>query len=231
MRISELSQNLQDLNQRIQKACAQAKRNPDEITLIWVSKTKPLSDILAAKEAGAIHFGENRIQEALEKFTHPINDTELHIIGPIQSNKWRKAVQVAQWIHSVDRLDQIQRLNELAAEAQKTVQVLLQVNTSLEDSKSGIPMDQAREFLSNLPTCPNLKYRGLMTIGPNSGDPEDAREGFQFLKSLQTEFHGSRPDLSEFTELSMGMSEDLEIAIAEGATLIRVGSALFGSRG
>lgn len=229
-RSQELQKAHQALRARIDQAAHDSKRDPKEIKLIWVSKTRPLEDVQAAASIGAEHFGENRVQEALDKFSQAIPHTQLHIIGPVQSNKLRKAAGVAQWIHSVDSMDTVLKLDRIAGELQTKLRVLFQVNTSEEASKSGLEMRDIALFLKELPHCSHLIYSGLMTIGPNSGRPEDAREGFQFLRETLERFCGTEELFADFRELSMGMSDDLEIAIAEGATMIRVGSALFGAR-
>lgn len=229
-RSQELQIAQQALRARIDSAAHAAHRDPKEIKLIWVSKTRPLEDVQAAVSIGAHHFGENRVQEALDKFSTPIPHTELHIIGPVQSNKLRKAAGVAQWIHSVDSMDTVLKLDRIAGELGIKLKVLFQVNTSEEASKSGLEMRDIALFLKELPHCPHLIYSGLMTIGPNSGNPEDARTGFQFLRETLERFCGTEELFAHFRELSMGMSDDLDIAIAEGATMIRVGSALFGAR-
>ncbi len=229
-RIESLRVASQAIQQRIQTACLHSERNSQEIQLIWVSKTHPVTDVECAILAGAQDFGENKVQEAVEKFTHPRPGVSLHIIGPIQSNKLRKAAQIAQWIHSVDRLEQVHKLSSLACEFNKELHLLFQVNTSGEDSKSGIPLNQARDFLKQIPDLPGLRYRGLMTIGPASGVPEDARLGFRQLQELQKELLTQQGHFRDFNQLSMGMSHDLEVAIDEGATMIRVGTALFGQR-
>jgi len=231
-RISELKENGQAIRQRIDDACRENGRDPQDVKLIWVSKTKPIEDVEAAWAAGARDFGENRVQEAVDKFSgEPRPDTELHIIGPVQSNKMRQAVQRAQWIHSVSRLKDVNRLQRICEEENRTLKVLFQVNTSGEESKSGIPQENAREFFELLPECPNLLYCGLMTIGPFTGNPADARPGFQYLRELRQELLDSQEKkFAGMQHLSMGMTDDLEIAVAEGATMVRVGTALFGAR-
>lgn len=229
-RTQEILMQSQALQARILHAAQSSGRDPKEIKLIWVSKTRPLSDVHHAHSLGAYHFGENRVQEALEKFSTPIAQSELHIIGPVQSNKLRKAASVAQWIHSIDSIDSVLKLDRICAEMGKKMRILFQVNTSEEASKSGIEMRDTVLFLKELPVCENLIYSGLMTIGPNTGKAEDAREGFVFLRETLERFCGTESHFAHFRELSMGMSDDLEIALAEGATMIRVGSALFGAR-
>lgn len=230
LRVDELQQNVALVHSRIEHACIQSQRDLQSVSLVWVSKTKPLSDVEAAIRAGAKHFGENRIQECQEKFAISRQEIELHVIGPVQSNKWRKAASLAQWVHSVDSLAALHKYQEVCLELGKTLQVLFQVNTSFETSKSGIALEAAADFLGSLPILSQIRYRGLMTIGVNSGVPEDARKGFRQLRQLRDQFQGLDQRFAEFSELSMGMTDDLEIAIAEGATLLRVGTAIFGRR-
>jgi len=230
LRAEELRQNAAAIQQRIEQACRLAGRDPQSVKLVWVSKTKPVEDVEAAIQAGAIDFGENRIQECVEKFSVPRENIQLHVIGPVQSNKWRKAAQLAQWIHSVDSVASLQKYQEVCLELGKTLDVLIQVNTSGELSKSGLDLSNAGSFLNDLPWFSQIRYRGLMTIGVHSGVAENARQGFAALRHLRDTFLGKEPRFQEFSKLSMGMTDDLEVAIAEGATMVRIGTALFGGR-
>jgi PLP dependent protein len=214
----------------IKQACEKVGRDPADVQIIWVSKTHPISAVQAAYQAGARVFGENKVQEAVQKFSDPLPQAQLHIIGPVQSNKMRKAVQTAQVIQTVSRYKDLERLQHICEEEGKSIQVLIQVNTSREASKSGVAMEEIRDFLKNIPSHSNLLYSGLMTIGVHSGDPEHSRSGFSFLKGIRDEFLGSNDKFKSFTELSMGMTGDLHIAVEEGATMVRIGTALFGVR-
>lgn len=228
--IQEMNNNLRLLNQRISFACSSCGRPEKEITLIWVSKFHPQEAVDNAYAIGARIFGENRVQEAVEKFTIKKEDVRCHIIGPVQSNKLKKAASVADMIHSMDSLESLEKLNKYCVEINKVLDVLIQVNTSEEETKSGLQMVDAKAFLESLPNHSNLRYCGLMTIGKNTDCAEDSRSGFAFLRTLRDEFVNRDSRFSHFTELSMGMTGDLEVAIEEGATMIRVGTALFGSR-
>jgi PLP dependent protein len=225
-----LTKNLEIINQKIRNSCAASQREIADVRLIWVSKTKSKELVDAAIIAGAKDFGENRVQEALEKFSPAPKETNLHIIGPIQNNKMRKAVQVANWIHTLDSYEKLDRLNNICAQEGKTLNVLFQINTSGEDTKNGIPLLDASNFLKSVPTLSNLLYCGLMTIGKNTVDIEECRNEFRQLRNLRDDFFNLDTRFTSFRELSMGMSHDMEIAIEEGATMIRVGSALFGNR-
>lgn len=229
-RVEELRLQAEVVRARMDRACASCGRDPQSVRLLWVSKTHPITDVEAAISAGAREFGENKVQEALEKFSEARPGVSLHVIGPVQSNKWRKAASVAQWIHSVENLDALQKYNAVCVELGKSLDVLFQVNTSEEDSKSGLDMRNAEIFLEQLPAFPALRFRGLMTIGKNTGNPEDSRAGFAWLRQLRDRFYKRDDRFPQFTELSMGMTDDLEIAIAEGSTIVRVGTAIFGAR-
>ena len=228
--MEKLLTNKQIILGRIAKACEPAGRNPESVRLIWVSKTQPISAVEAAIALGARDFGENRVQEALEKFLPHREGVSCRIIGPVQKNKLRKAAQVAQAIDSIADLESVLKLEALCEEANKSLDVLFQVNASEENTKSGLSMQEAFDFLTNLPEPKRLVYKGLMTIGKNTGNPEDSRVCFAFLRELRDKIFNSQPRFANFTELSMGMTDDLEIAIAEGATMVRIGTALFGSR-
>ncbi|MDR0518224.1 MAG: YggS family pyridoxal phosphate-dependent enzyme [Fibromonadaceae bacterium] len=225
-----LEKNKEIVLERIEKACRSANRDPSEIKIVWVSKTQDLKSVRKAIELGATQFGENRVQEALEKFLPPIDGIECRIIGPVQKNKLRKAVSVAQAIDSIADLESVFKLEALCEEANKNLEILFQVNASEEVSKSGLAMQAAFDFLSRLPKPSRLAYKGLMTIGKNTGNPEDSRACFAFLRNLRSQVLELKPWFANFTELSMGMTDDLEIAIAEGSTMVRIGTALFGKR-
>lgn len=230
-RVTELQNHAHQVQTRIALACEQTGRQVEDVRLIWVSKTKPLEDVEAACVAGARDFGENKVQEGLEKFSVSRPGVELHLIGPVQSNKLRKAAGIAQWIHSISDLRALQKLNQVCQELDKDLKILFQINTSQEFSKSGLSMENAKDFLMGLPALERLHYRGLMTIGVHSGEPEDSRAGFAWLRELRDHLSATgHAPFQNFTELSMGMTDDLEVAIAEGATMIRVGTALFGQR-
>jgi pyridoxal phosphate enzyme (YggS family) len=230
-----LRANFSSVNARIEAACARAGRDPSDVALIWVSKTHPVESLQAARRAGARLFGENRVQEVLEKFPLPLEagapDYALHLIGSLQRNKARKAVPLCAAFHSVDTAELWETLNRISGELGVRRSVLLQVNTSREAAKSGIAPESLLDFMGALSDAPHLDLIGLMTMGPLEGGPEAARPGFRELAGLLREArarHGGRHPL--LSKLSMGMSGDFEIAIEEGAHFVRVGTALFGSR-
>ena len=217
-RAEEIASRVADVQRRIAAAAARSDRAPESVLLIAVGKTYPLSDLLLAHAAGVRAFGENRVQEAEEKFPHLPADSAGHLIGPIQSNKANRAVKVASVVETVDSLDLAGRLDRAAAAARKRLAVLVQVRLGGEVTKSGVEPEAAAALVSSVKALPALDLRGLMTIPP----PGDTREHFAALRRLG-ETLGLR-------ELSMGMSDDFEAAVEEGATLVRVGSAIFGPR-
>ena len=225
-----MERNKQQIFERIENACRACGRGSGEVRLVWVSKTHPLSAVKEAIDLGAREFGENRVQEALEKFLPPMDNVICRIIGPVQKNKLKKAVSVASAIDSVADLESVLKLEALCEEANKNLEILFQVNTSEEATKSGLEMQSAFDFLQHLPQPKRLIYKGLMTIGKNTDNPEDSRVCFAFLKNLRDKVFNSAPKFASFTELSMGMTSDLEVAIAEGSTMVRIGTALFGKR-
>lgn len=229
--MATISANLQAVRDRISTAAGQAHRAPEEITLLAVSKTWPAEALRAAAACGQRHFGENYLQEALGKLD-ALHDLDLvwHFIGPLQSNKTRQIAQRFHWVHSVDRLKIAERLSAARAELgpdAPPLQVCLQVNISGETTKSGVPPEALPALALAVAALPHLVLRGLMAMPEPSEDPVLLRRRFAEVRQLRDRLneHGLTLDT-----LSMGMSADLEPAILEGATLVRVGSALFGSR-
>lgn len=213
---------------RIEGAASQTSRRSDEITLIAVSKTKSAEAIEAAAACGLQHFGENYLQEALDKIEtlHEL-DLTWHFIGPIQSNKTRPIAEHFDWVHSVDRLKIAQRLSDQRPAHLGPVNICLQVNISNEDTKSGVSAEQAPELASAIATLPNIRLRGLMAIPKPSDDPAEQAAAFEKVVTL---FNALRRTIPELDTLSMGMSQDLEAAIAAGSTMVRIGTDIFGER-
>jgi PLP dependent protein len=227
---------LADIQKRIAAACAKAGRAKDTVQLLAVSKTFPLSDVLEFHACGQTTFGENYLQEALDKITqladHPIAQRntpaiEWHFIGPIQSNKTKPIAENFPWVHSVDRLKIAQRLSDQRPSNLPALNVLVQINTSGEDSKSGVEPADAVDLCKTISALPNLKLRGLMTIPSNTENTDQLKAEFLQCKSIFDELNKQGLKLDT---LSMGMSADLELAIECGSTCVRVGSALFGAR-
>lgn len=215
-----IGQRLAEVRERITRAAARAGRGADEITLVAVSKVKPASDIIAAYEAGQRHFGENYVQEFEQKAAGlgVLPGTVFHFIGKLQSNKTAPAAELFQVIQTVDSEKIARRLNG----AGKPLDVFLEVKLSEEESKGGMNEERLPAVKAFVEQCENLRLRGLMIMPPWFDDPELARPYFRRCREL-AEQHGLR-------ELSMGMSHDLEVAIEEGSTLVRVGTAIFGKR-
>ena len=215
---SEIAARVADVRARIEAAARRAGRDPGSVTLVAVSKTKPLEMLLAAYEAGVRAFGENRVQEAEAKFPHLPRDAARHLIGPIQSNKARRAAALADVVESVDSVEIARRLAKGAEETGRRLAVFLEVNVGGEETKAGVAPAGLAGLLEAVRALPALEPKGLMAIPP----PGDTRPHFAALREL-AKAHG-------LAGLSMGMSDDFEIAVEEGATLVRVGSAIFGAR-
>jgi len=228
--MTDISQHLAQVQQRIIAAAKAANREPVEIKLLAISKTHPADDIAAAAAAGQMAFGENYVQSALPKMASleaDYPDLEWHFIGAIQSNKTKDIASHFDWVHTVERLKIAQRLNGQRPEHLLPIQVCIQVNISGEDSKAGIPREQVMALAEEMTHLHRLRLRGLMAIPAASSDITEQRQAFAALRTLFTELnqHGL-----ELDTLSMGMSNDLEAAVAEGSTLLRIGTAIFGAR-
>jgi pyridoxal phosphate enzyme (YggS family) len=228
----DISGNLEHIRARIQRAAADAGRNPAEICLIAVSKYMPVEFIRRAMRSGQYVFGENTLQDATEKLD-AISDPRLewHFIGHLQSNKARLVPGNFHWLHTLDSLKLARKLSDAWNDTQPPLQVLLQVNIANDPRKYGLVPDSTAQFAADLLQLelPGICLRGLMTIGREHATPGERRHDFTALRCLRDEI-ANRLDSEFFSELSMGMSDDFEIAIAEGATMIRVGSSIFGSR-
>jgi len=226
--MTDIEKNLRAVKQQIQSQCNDCGRSAEEITLLAVSKTKPVSDILIAYRAGQHHFGENYLQEAEQKIRDLQNyDITWHYIGPIQSNKTQKISALFDWVHSVDRLKVARRLDRYHPEGKSPLNVLLQVNIDREPSKAGIDIDQISSLAAEIDVLPRLKLRGLMAIPAIRNDYEKQRLPVRRMHTALLELQKQYPDCDT---LSMGMSADMQAAIAEGSTLVRIGTAIFGAR-
>lgn len=216
-----LSKNLNDIHERIAAACKRAGRNPDDITLVCVSKTIPAEIISDAAALGERAFGENRVQELCEK--HPLlPDVQWHLIGHLQTNKVRQVVGKATLIHSVDSLHLAQEIDLRAQKAGIVQDILLEVNISGEESKYGLTTEQIPTIIKDIGAMENLRFRGFMTMAPRYASPQEIRSIFRSAHDLFLEHQKDGADI-----LSMGMSGDFEIAVEEGATHVRVGSSIF----
>jgi pyridoxal phosphate enzyme (YggS family) len=224
--------NLERLRNEIADACARAHRNPDGVALMAVSKVHPAEALLEAYAAGQRLFGENRVQEwqaksaSLEALSSG-GELRMHLIGPLQNNKTTKAAELFHAIDTLDSLKTAERLNAAALALNKTLPVLVEIKLSHEETKHGLDPEALPGFLASLASLSNLRPSGLMTVPPWSEDPETARPYFQRLRRLRDENAVLHPNL---TELSMGMSNDFRVAIEEGSTTVRLGTAIFGKR-
>ena len=230
--MTNIVQNIKSINSRLQTATQNAGRDPKAVTLLAVSKKQPESAIRTAYACGLRRFGENYLQEALEKQSQlaDLNDIEWHFIGPVQSNKTRNIAENFDWLHTIDRIKIAERLSKQRPATMKPLNVCLQVNIDNEPSKSGVLPNALTELASATAALPNLNLRGLMAIPRASNCPNEQRRAFRQLAELLTALQARLPQLTELNTLSMGMSGDLEAAIAEGATLIRIGTDIFGTR-
>jgi pyridoxal phosphate enzyme (YggS family) len=224
-KIAERTGNIRGL---IDKACSQANRDPQSVTLIAVSKTKPAESIVQAAEAGLTDIGENYVQEAIEKFDQLKNlGVTWHFIGPLQSNKTRQIAERFDWVQTVDRLKIARRLSEQRPDELPPLNVLIQINISDDPNKSGIPLAELPLLAQQIRALPRIQLRGLMAIPAVELSPEQQQQQFQLLKQAQLALQQQDPQCDT---LSLGMSGDFAEAIAAGSTMVRVGSALFGQR-
>lgn len=226
-----LLENLNQLRKRITDTARQCNRNPASITIVAVSKTQGVPLIIEAIEAGVEALGENRIQEARDKWPQ-IQDAlassgaEFHLVGHLQRNKAKYAVRMFDLIHSLDSDRLAIEIDKRARDVGKIQRVLIEVNTSDEKTKFGVPPDETKDLIQVVLDCPNLKLEGLMTVGPLYGGSIGARTSFKILKRLRDELGGT----NLLPRLSMGMTQDFEEAVEEGATILRIGTAIFGER-
>ncbi len=225
---AHIPEQLQDIRAAVDAAAVAAGRDPATVKLIAVSKTFPAADILAAYQSGQRAFGENKIQELEQKVAQLPGDIEWHFIGHLQSNKTAKALESASWIHSVDSLKLLQRLERQAGELGKSPNLLVEVNISGEASKTGSGVAEAEAIVQTGAACSHIKIKGLMTMPPFDANEAELQRIFSTLRQLRDKWQ-AKYNL-EMPELSMGMSGDFAIAVAEGATMVRIGTAIFGRR-
>ncbi|HRP74785.1 MAG TPA: YggS family pyridoxal phosphate-dependent enzyme [Rhodocyclaceae bacterium] len=226
--MTSISANLQAVRERVDAAARAVGRTPDEVVVLAVSKTRPVASILEAARAGQHAFGENYVQEGVAKI-EALRDRRLewHFVGPLQSNKSRAVAMHFDWVHSVDRSRLAERLSAQRDATFPALNVCIQVNVSGEASKSGVAPDDVLSLAEKVAALPRLRLRGLMCIPEPDGDPEVLHGRFRTLRRLLSDLNARGFSLDT---LSMGMSDDLEVAIAEGSTLVRVGTAIFGVR-
>jgi len=227
--MTSLTQRLKDVHARITNAANNNQRDPESIQLLAVSKAQPAEAVISAAKAGQTRFGENYLQDALPKITALKEqgfDLEWHYIGPIQSNKTRAIAENFQWVHSIDRLKIAQRLSEQRPDHLPPLKTCIQVNISNERQKAGISAEDLNALALEINLLPHLELHGLMAIPPASATSEQQHQYFASMNQL----FNNLPDSTTLDTLSMGMSGDLEAAIAEGSTMVRIGTAIFGAR-
>lgn len=226
-----LNTHIANVRQRIALAAERAGRSSDEITLVAVSKTQDVSTIEEAYEAGLREFGENRVQELIKKHDQLSTLIHWHLVGHLQSNKAKYIAPFVTLVHSIDSAETAQELDKRAEQAGRTVDILIEVNIANEPTKHGVLADQAEPLMREImEQTTNLRLRGLMTVAPYEDYPENTRPYFRALRNLHGRIARKYPELSEFNQLSMGMTNDFQVAIEEGATIIRIGTAIFGER-
>lgn len=225
-----VKENLEYVQQRIEEACKRSNRTSSEVTLIAVSKTKPVSMIEDAIDYGIVDFGENKVQEMTNKIEVIQKPLRWHLIGHLQRNKVKYIVDKAYLIHSVDSLRLAEQIEEEAAKKQVVAKILIEVNIAGEDTKFGVAENEVLPLLQQIKDFPHVQVEGLMTIAPYVDDPQENRVHFKKLRNLFVDIKSKNIDNIHMNILSMGMTGDYEVAIEEGATMIRVGTGIFGER-
>lgn len=226
-----LKENYEKVKENIVRACEKAGRSPEDVTLIAVSKTKPLSDIEELlSDTDAVDFGENKVQELVDKYENVSRPVNWHMIGHLQTNKVKYIVDKVCMIHSVDSLNLAKTIEKEAAKHDVTVNILIEVNVAQEETKFGLSFDEVLPLIQEIKDFPHIRVKGLMTIAPFVDDPEDNRVYFRKLKDLSLDIQSKSIDNIDMSVLSMGMTNDYEVAVEEGATLVRVGTGIFGAR-
>ena len=225
-----IKENLEEVEQRIQAACRHAGRKREEVTLIAVSKTKPVEDLKEAYQLGIRTFGENKVQELTEKYEVLPKDIHWHMIGHLQTNKVKYIVDKAELIHSVDSLKLAETIEKEAAKKNCIVSILIEVNVAQEESKFGVHTDEVIPLIEKIARFPHVRIQGLMTIAPFVQNSEENRTIFRTLQKLSVDIMQKNIDNVNVSILSMGMTNDYEVAIEEGATMVRVGTGIFGAR-
>lgn len=225
-----IQENLAEVEKRIEKACKRAGRDRSEVTLIAVSKTKPVEDVREAMNYGIVEFGENKVQEIMDKYEAIPEKLNWHMIGHLQRNKVKYIVDKVCLIHSVDSYRLALQISQEAQKKDTICPILIEVNVAKEDTKYGITAEETEAFVREIAQLPNVKIKGLMTIAPFVENPEENRIHFRALKNLLVDIKRKNIDNVDMEILSMGMTGDYEVAIEEGATMVRVGTGIFGKR-
>ena len=225
-----VAENYREVEREICEACKKSGRSRDEVTLIAVSKTKPVEMIREAMEAGADTFGENKVQELCEKYEQLPGTLHWHLIGHLQRNKVKYIVDKAELIHSVDSLRLAEEIDKEAGKKGVEAKILVEVNVAGEESKFGVSVEETEALVENISKLPHVRVQGLMTIAPYVDDPEENRPIFRTLKKLAVDIKMKNIDNVRMDVLSMGMTNDYQVAVEEGATMVRVGTGTFGER-
>ena len=225
-----VAENYRHVLKKVEEACARSGRDPKDVTLIAVSKTKPIEMIEEAMEAGARVFGENKVQELCDKYEQLPKDLHWHLIGHLQRNKVKYIVDNAELIHSVDSLKLAEEISKEALKKNVEVNILIEVNVAEEESKFGVSVEETPVLVEEIAKLPGIHIQVLMTIAPYTTDPEENRPVFRTLKKLAVDIKKKNIDNVCMDVLSMGMTGDYQVAVEEGATLVRVGTGIFGER-
>lgn len=225
-----LQRNLEEVQEKIQEACKRAGRDPKEVTLIAVSKTKPVEMLQTVYNCGTRDFGENKVQEMCGKMETLPKDINWHMIGHLQTNKVKYIIGKTKLIHSVDSVHLAKEISKQAVKHNVSADILIEVNIAQEETKFGINVDETLKMVKEIAVMPNIKIKGLMTIAPYVTNPEDNRQYFRGIKQLAVDINNQNIDNVSMDTLSMGMTGDYEVAVEEGATLVRVGTGIFGER-
>ena len=222
--------NINQVLENIKNACKKSGRNPEDVTLIAVSKTKPLPMLQEAYEDGSRNFGENKVQEIMDKYPNLPSDIRWHMIGHLQRNKVKYIIDKVALIHSVDSLRLANEISNQAQKKQVDVDILIEVNIAGEESKFGTSREEVFQLVEEIAKLPNIFIKGLMTIAPFVANPEDNRKYFRQIRELSVDIMNKNIDNVTMSVLSMGMTGDYMVAIEEGATMVRVGTGIFGER-
>ncbi|MDE7018866.1 MAG: YggS family pyridoxal phosphate-dependent enzyme [Lachnospiraceae bacterium] len=225
-----IADHIKMVEDKIVAACKDSGRNVEDVTLIAVSKTKPVPALQEAYDYGCRDFGENKVQELVDKFDKLPKDIRWHMIGHLQRNKVKYIVDKAYLIHSVDSFRLAQEISKEAAKKEITVSILIEVNVANEESKFGVRCEDVQQIIEDISKLPNLRIRGLMTIAPYVENAEENRQYFEKLRQIYVDIKSKNIDNVYMEVLSMGMTGDYEVAVSEGATYVRVGTGIFGER-
>ncbi|PKM50266.1 MAG: YggS family pyridoxal phosphate-dependent enzyme [Firmicutes bacterium HGW-Firmicutes-7] len=225
-----IKSNIEEIHSKVIEACRQVGRRQEEVTLIAVTKTKPIEAMEQALSCGIIHVGENKVQEIINKYPHFENNFKWHMIGHLQTNKIKSIIDKVELIHSVDRMKLAQLISLEASKINKVQNILIQVNIAEEETKFGIEKNEVEAFIKEAAQLPNICIKGLMTVAPFVEDAEENRPIFREMFQVFVDINSKNIDNVTMDVLSMGMTNDFEVAIEEGATMVRIGTAIFGER-